>query len=68
AIALDSARLNFDTQRRAAREQIASEISARMRETLDVDAVLRTAVQEIGQRLELYDVSIQLDLGTDGAS
>lgn len=68
AIALDSARLNFDTQRRAAREQISSEISARMRETLDIDAVLRTAVQEIGERLELHDVSIQLHMGNDGAS
>jgi GAF domain-containing protein len=58
--ALESARLYQDTQRRAAREQLIGEVTARMRETLDMDAVLRTAALEMEQRLGLYDVTISL--------
>jgi GAF domain-containing protein len=60
-VALESARLYEDSQRRTAREQLVGEITARMRETLDMDAVLRTAVREIGESLGLHDVAIQLE-------
>ena len=59
-LALESARLYRDTQRRAAREQLIGEITARMRETLDVDMVLKTAVQEVRQALELPEVIVRL--------
>jgi len=62
AISLDSARLYEETQRRAAQEQITSEITSRIRESLDVDAVLKTAVEEIGQKLNLHDVTVQIEL------
>ncbi|MBU1879293.1 MAG: GAF domain-containing protein, partial [Chloroflexi bacterium] len=45
-LALENARLVEDTQRRAAREQLTGEVSTRMRETLDVDTVLRTTIRE----------------------
>ncbi len=61
ATSLESARLYEETLRRAAQEQLTGEIATRIRETLDIDAVLKTAVQEIGQKLDLYDISIQLD-------
>jgi GAF domain-containing protein/HAMP domain-containing protein len=62
ATALDSARLYEETRRRAAQEQLTSEIASNFRESLDIDSVIKTAVQEIGQKLSLHAVSIQLDM------
>ena len=66
--ALESARLYQDTQRRAIREQLVGEITTRMRESLDMEAVLKTAVQEIGERLGLHDIAIQLEMQQDQAN
>jgi GAF domain-containing protein len=60
SIALDGARLYQDTQRRAAQERLVGEVTARMRQTLDVDAVLRTAAQEMRQALGLSEMTIRL--------
>jgi len=65
-VALDSARLYEDTQRLAARERLASEVTARMRETLDLETVLRTAVDEMYEALGLAEVAVCLTAGTDG--
>ena len=59
-IALESARLYEDTQRRAVHEQIASKVSAHMRETLDMDTILQTAIQELQQTFDLEEVEIRL--------
>jgi GAF domain-containing protein/HAMP domain-containing protein len=59
-LALDSARLYQDTQRAAAEEQVTSEITARMRETLDVDTVLRTAIREMGAALGIPKVEVRM--------
>lgn len=60
---LESARLYQDSQRRAVQERLVGEVTSRMRETLDVERVLQTAVQEIGRALDLDDLTIQLDIG-----
>lgn len=60
ALALDGARLYEDTQRRAVREQMVGEITARVRETLDIETVLRTAVEQVRQALGLPEVVIRL--------
>jgi GAF domain-containing protein len=59
-VALESARLYQDTQRRAAEEQLLGEVTARMRETLDVDTVLQTAIQEMGAALGLSRVEVRM--------
>jgi len=59
-IALEGARLYQDTQRRAAREQMISEVTGHIRETLDVEAVLKTAVDEIRQALQLERLVVRL--------
>jgi GAF domain-containing protein len=59
-IALDGARMYLDTQRLAFREQLTGEITSRIRETLDVETVLRTAAQEIQKTLDLHEVVISL--------
>jgi GAF domain-containing protein len=59
-VALDSARLYQDVQRRAAREQLAGAITARMRESLDIERVLKTAADEMFQALPLDHIAIRL--------
>lgn len=72
ALAADNIRLLEDVQHRAAREQLIGEVATRMRESLDINTVLQTAVREIGESLGLHDVTIQLEMdgaqdGQDGA-
>jgi GAF domain-containing protein/HAMP domain-containing protein len=64
-VALEEARLYRDTQRRAARERLVGQITARMRETLDVETVLQTAIREMGATLGI--ARIQVRLGGAGA-
>jgi GAF domain-containing protein/HAMP domain-containing protein len=59
-VALDSARLFSETQQQAQRERLVGEINARMRQTLDVEAVVRTATNEIYQALGLESLDIWL--------
>jgi GAF domain-containing protein len=58
--ALESARLYQDTQRRATRERLVGEVTARMRESLDVERVLQAAVREFGKTLGADEVKIRL--------
>ena len=57
---MDSAQLFYETQRRAENERIVRQISSQMRETLEVESVLRTAAEDIYQALNLSELSIQL--------
>jgi GAF domain-containing protein/HAMP domain-containing protein len=59
-LALENARLFDDSQRRAAREQLISEATSRLRGSLDIDTVLQTAVREIGDALGLAEVQIRI--------
>ena len=65
-VALDSARLYQDTQRRAAREQIIGEVTGHIRETLDMEAMLRTAAEQMRQALDLEDLVVQLATSKSG--
>ena len=58
--ALDSARLLQETQRQAAREQQVSEIAGMLANTVDVDTMLRTAVQELGRLPGVLEASVHL--------
>lgn len=59
-LALDSARLYQDVQRGAARDRVLTEITGRLRESLDVDAVLKAAVQEMRKALTLTEVEVRI--------
>jgi GAF domain-containing protein len=50
-LALENARLYSESQRRAERERLASNIVARMRSSNDPQVILQTAVQELRQAL-----------------
>jgi len=67
-VALESARLYQDAQRRAAREQLVGEVAARIRETLDMEMVLQTAAQEVRRALGLPEVVIRLTSGADNGA
>jgi len=59
-VALESARLYQDTQRRAAREQAIGVVTGRMREPVELEDVLKVAVDEIRQLLDLDELVLRL--------
>ena len=61
--ALESAQLHLETRRRAARERLTGQIASRLRETLDIETVLRTAVREMREVLGLEEAEVRLGLG-----
>jgi GAF domain-containing protein len=63
-LALESARLYQDTQRRAEHERLTGEVTAHIRETLDLDTVLQTAVHDISEALGLAALDVRLDVET----
>ncbi len=62
-VALESARLYEDTQRRAARERVVSEVTTKMRESLDMDSVMQAAVSQMREALNIAEVEIRLEPG-----
>lgn len=59
-LAIESARLYQDTRKSAIREQMTGDVTTRIRETLDIETVLRTAVQEIKKAMGSPEVVISL--------
>jgi hypothetical protein len=60
ALALENIRLVERTRQRANREQAIANVTARVRETLDLDTVLRTTAREIQKALNLQEVEVRL--------
>ncbi len=58
--ALDSARLYNDAQRRAVRERTISEIATSIGASTDIEAIMRTAVAELGRQISGAKVAIEL--------
>lgn len=58
--ALESARLYRDSQQRAARESLVSDISARLSAASQTELILRETVQELGEALGNASVTFQL--------
>ena len=60
ALALENIRLVEHTRQRAEREQALVGIANRIRETLDLDMVLRTAAREIQSTMKLQEAEVRL--------
>ncbi len=60
SVALESARLYQDTQNRAQQERLVSEVTARIRETLDMERMVRVAAEELRTRLGLERLVVRL--------
>jgi GAF domain-containing protein/HAMP domain-containing protein len=59
-VALESARLYQDTQRRAVRERAVAEVVNRMRRETDMDALMRTTIAELSRLLRSSRIFVQL--------
>jgi GAF domain-containing protein len=59
-VALESARSYQETQVTAIREQTTREATSRLRETLDIETIIKTATEEIRKALDLPEVTIRL--------
>lgn len=62
ALAAENLRLLEATQRRAAYDRTLAEVTARIRQSLDIDAVLQAGVREMRQALGIPEVELWLDL------
>lgn len=60
ALALESARLLEEAQKRAAREAFLSTVGAKLGASFQLDSILRDTVEELGQTLKSSTVSFQL--------
>jgi GAF domain-containing protein len=60
ALTIENLRLMDEAQRRAAREQLISEIGGQLRASLDPDTILMTTVRELGSVLGAEMVSVEL--------
>jgi GAF domain-containing protein/HAMP domain-containing protein len=66
ALALDSARLFDETQRLAGRERLINEITARIRATTSVPAILQTAARELAQALNVPHAVARIQMKDEG--
>jgi len=66
ALAADNLRLLDETRRRAARERVVGEVTDRIRETLDLETVLKTAADEMRRALGLEEFVVSL--ATEGGN
>jgi GAF domain-containing protein len=66
-VALESARLYEDTRRLAVRDRLVSQVTSRMRESLDIQRVLETAADELYQAFGLDKVVIRMATDADDA-
>ena len=62
---MESVRLYEETVNRAEHEQVVSDITVKLRETLDIDTILQTAAREFRKALALEEVEVRLGNGTE---
>ncbi len=62
-LAAENQRLLDETQRRAARERLSREITAEMRRSLDITTVLRTALRQFKESLDLTEAEVWVETG-----
>ena len=61
ALALENARLVDSAQRRAARERVIGEISSKIGAASNFDAILQTAVEELGRKIGGAEVALEIE-------
>ncbi len=65
ALALESARLLEDSQRRASKERIIGEVTSKISQSINLQNILQTAVEELGRVIPGSDVVIQFQGESD---
>lgn len=66
SVALDVARLFEQTDRRAERERMLSDITSKVRASTNVDVILQTSIKELARALHLSTGSIHIKVGDGG--
>ncbi len=60
-LAIENARLVDETREQANQDQLIAEFSTKLRETLDMDTVVKTAIEEMKKTFDLKEVEIRLN-------
>ena len=68
ALALENARLFEETQRRAAREKIIADVTGQVWASGEIEAVMKAAVTQLGDKLRASEVVVRLGTEADLAS
>ena len=68
SLALENTRLVAEAQQRADRERVIGQVTSKIRETLDIETILKTAVKEIRQNLALSEAEVKLRLSEESFS
>ena len=69
ALALENARLVETAQRRAARERAIGDISTRIGAVSNLEAILQTAVEELGRKIGgAAEVTLEIDTTDENAN
>jgi GAF domain-containing protein/HAMP domain-containing protein len=66
AQSIEAARLLEETERLANRERTINEINSRVRQTINIDTILKTAVNELGQSLKAARVTARINVADIG--
>ena len=66
ALALESARLLEDAQRRASRERTISEMANKIGSVTNIDSILKSTVEELGKHISGTEVSFELNTDLQG--
>ena len=67
ALAMENVRLLEETQRRAQRDRLIADITAKVRASSNVETILQTAVRELGTALGSDRTRVQLSAGAQDA-
>jgi GAF domain-containing protein len=62
-VSLDNARLFQESQRAAERERTVNQISAKLTGQTDIQAIIQTAIREVGVALRTPQIAVRLQLG-----
>lgn len=68
ALALENSRLVDEAQKSALRDQMIANISTRIRETLDIESVIRTAATELRRVFDLKEAEINIGTSQETAA
>ncbi len=68
SVAMDVARLFEQTEQRAERERLISDITAKVRASTNVDIILQTSVKELAQALRISQGAVHLKGGNGGGT
>jgi hypothetical protein len=60
ALAIENARLLQEAQKRAAKERAIGQITARIGGLVNIESILQTSIQELGNTLPFTDIAIQI--------